>query len=208
MDDPKQLVRNARWLGHASVMVKGSRTVYVDPWEVSAVEPADVILITHDHFDHLSLPDIAKLAGPRTALVATAACKAKLDRPLTVVEPGSKVTVNGVEVEAVAAYNPAKQFHPQSAGNVGYLFTVDGVRYYHAGDTDLIPEMKGVRADVAFIPVGGKYTMDAAEAARAVATMQLRAVVPMHYAKIVGDLEDAKRFAKLCKTPVVILEKS
>jgi L-ascorbate metabolism protein UlaG (beta-lactamase superfamily) len=209
MSDAKELVKNVRWLGHASVMVQGGKTIYVDPWEVSAAAPADVILITHDHFDHCSPADVAKLAGPLTAIVATAACRSKLDRPITVVEPGSKVTVNGVEVEATAAYNPAKpQFHPRSAGNVGYIFTVDGVRYYHSGDTDQIPEMEHVRADVGFIPVGGTYTMDAAEAAKAVATMQLKVVVPMHYAKVVGTLDDAKRFAKLCKTPVVILEKS
>jgi L-ascorbate metabolism protein UlaG (beta-lactamase superfamily) len=116
--------------------------------------------------------------------------------------------VNGVDVEAVPSYNVGKQFHPRKAGNVGYVFTVDGVRYYHAGDTDAIPEMKDVRADVAFLPIGGTYTMTAEEAAQAAATMQVRVVVPMHYAKIVGSLDDAKRFAKLCSVPVVILEKS
>jgi L-ascorbate metabolism protein UlaG (beta-lactamase superfamily) len=208
MNEPKDLVQGARWLGHASVMVKGGKTVYVDPWEVDANDPADVILVTHDHFDHFSPPDIARLARKDTAIVATASCKGKLDRPVTVVEPGSRVTVNGVEVEAVASYNPAKDFHPKTAGNVGYVFTVDGVRWYHAGDTDPIPEMKDIRADVAFLPVGGKYTMTAEEAAKAAATMQVKVVVPMHYAKIIGSLDDAKRFAKLCPVPVVILEKT
>jgi len=208
MSDPKDLVKNVRWLGHASVMVKGSKTVYVDPWEVSATDPADVILITHDHYDHLSPPDVRKLSKKDTAVVATEACRAKLERPFTVVEPGSKVTANGVAVEAVRSYNPAKQFHPEKAGNVGYVFTVDGVRYYHAGDTDAIPELKDIQADVAFLPVGGTYTMDAEEAARAAATMKVRVIIPMHYAKIVGSLDDAQRFAKLAKLPVVILEKS
>jgi L-ascorbate metabolism protein UlaG (beta-lactamase superfamily) len=208
MSDPKDLVKNVRWLGHASVMVKGSKTVYVDPWEVSATEPADVILITHDHYDHLSPPDVRKLSKKDTAVVATEACRAKLERPFTVVEPGSRVTANGVAVEAVPSYNPAKQFHPEKAGNVGYVFTVDDVRYYHAGDTDAIPELKDIQADVAFLPVGGTYTMDAEEAAKAAATMKVRVIIPMHYAKIVGSLDDAQRFAKLAKLPVVILEKS
>jgi L-ascorbate metabolism protein UlaG (beta-lactamase superfamily) len=208
MGEPEELVKNVRWLGHASVMVRGSRTVYVDPWEVAATQPADVILITHDHYDHLSPPDVDRLAGERTAIVAPASCKAKLARPITVVEPGARVTANGVEVEVVASYNPAKQFHPRKSGNVGYVFTVDGVRYYHAGDTDAIPEMKDVRADVAFLPVGGTYTMDAAEAAQAASTMQVRVAVPMHYAKIVGSVDDAKRFAKLARVPVVVLERS
>ncbi|MBI5501088.1 MAG: MBL fold metallo-hydrolase [Deltaproteobacteria bacterium] len=208
MGDPRELVKNARWLGHASVMVKGSRTVYVDPWEVDATDPADVILVTHDHYDHLSPPDIAKLARKGTAIVATAPCRAKLNWAITLVEPGSRVTVNGVEVEAVPSYNPGKQFHPRKAGNVGYVFTVDGVRWYHAGDTDQIPEMKDIRADVAFLPVGGTYTMTAEEAAKAASMMQVKVVVPMHYAKIVGSLDDAERFAKLCSVPVVILEKT
>ena len=208
MSDPRDLVKNVRWLGHASVMVQGSKTVYVDPWEVSATDPADVILITHDHYDHLSPPDVKKLSKKDTAVVATEACRGKLERPFTVVEPGSKVTANGVAVEAVRSYNAAKQFHPQKAGNVGYVFAVDGVRYYHAGDTDAIPEMKDVQADVAFLPVGGTYTMDAEEAAKAAAMLKVRVIVPMHYAKIVGSVDDAQRFAKLVKTPVVILEKS
>lgn len=208
MTEPQDLVKSARWLGHASVVVQGGKTVYVNPWEVSATAPADVILVTHDHYDHLSPPDIEKLARKDTAIVAPQSCAAKLGRTITVVEPGSRVTVNGVNVEAVAAYNPKKQFHPKQAGYVGYVFTVDGVRYYHAGDTDGIPEMKDIHADVAFIPIGGTYTMTAEEAAAAVATMHVRVVVPMHFAKIVGTDDDARRFARLCRTPVVVLPKS
>ncbi|MBN1771237.1 MAG: MBL fold metallo-hydrolase [Deltaproteobacteria bacterium] len=208
MNDPRDLLKNARWLGHASIVVRGTQTVYVDPWEVSASDPADVILITHDHYDHLSLPDIERLARPDTAIVGPAMCKEALGARLTVIEPGAGLTVHGVELEAVRAYNPKKPFHPKEYGGLGFVFTVDDVRYYHSGDTDRIHEMGTVRADVAFLPVGGKYTMDAAEAAEVPTLVRARVAVPLHYAKIVGELADAERFAKLCKVPVVILERS
>ncbi len=208
MSDPQELLKNARWLGHASIVVRGSKTVYVDPWEVSASDPADVILITHDHYDHLSLPDIDRLARPDTAIVGPAMCREKLGKRLTAIEAGAGLTAHGVDVEAVHAYNPKKPFHPKEYGGLGFVFTVDGVRYYHSGDTDRIHEMSTVRADVAFLPVGGKYTMDAAEAAEVPTLVRARVAVPLHYAKIVGELADAQRFAKLCKVPVVILERS
>lgn len=208
MRDSENLVRNVRWLGHASIVVRGSKTVYVDPWEVSAAEPADAILITHDHYDHLSMADVERLSRAGTAIVGPAMCRAKVGKRLTVIEPGGRVTANGVEVEAIRAYNPKKQFHPKDYGGVGYVFTVDGVRYYHCGDTDRIPEMEAVRADVVFVPVGGKYTMDAGEAAEVPALVGARVAVPMHYGKIVGNLADAQKFARLCKVPVVVLERS
>lgn len=208
MSDPAALLRNVRWLGHASVVVGGTKTVYVDPWEVSATDPADVILITHDHYDHLSLPDIDKLARADTAIVGPAMCREKLGSRLTVIEPGAGLTVHGVDVEALPAYNPKKQFHPPSYGGLGFVFTVDDVRYYHTGDTDRIHEMGTVRADVAFLPVGGKYTMDAAEAAEVPTLVRARVAVPMHYGKIVGEQADAQKFARLCKVPVVILERT
>jgi L-ascorbate metabolism protein UlaG (beta-lactamase superfamily) len=208
MSDPKDLLRNVRWLGHASILVEGSRTVYVDPWEVSAAEPADLILITHDHYDHCSPPDVQRLVKPEGIVVGPEACRAKVGRPMTAIEPGSRITAAGIEIEAVRAYNPAKQFHPKKMGGMGYLFTVDGVRFYHAGDTDVIPEMKGLEADVAFLPVGGTYTMDVDEAIQAVGLIRARVVVPMHYAKIVGSEADAKRFAKLSKVPAVVLPKT
>ncbi|NMC72178.1 MAG: MBL fold metallo-hydrolase [Myxococcales bacterium] len=208
MSDSEALVRNVRWLGHASIVVRGSKTVYVDPWEVSAADPADVILVTHDHFDHLSLPDVERLSRPDTSVVGPAMCRKALGKRLTAIEPGGAVTVSGVPVEAVRAYNPKKQFHPKDYGGVGYVFTVDGVRYYHCGDTDRIPEMEAVRADVVFVPVGGKYTMDAEEAAEVPSLVGAKLAVPLHFGKIVGDVADAKKFARLCKIPVVVLERS
>jgi L-ascorbate metabolism protein UlaG (beta-lactamase superfamily) len=207
------MLENIHWLGHDSFRVDGSVTVYVDPWKLPAGQPqADVVLVTHDHFDHFSMDDIRAIAGPDTVVVGPAAVTGELEDMATVtVAPGEAVDVHGLEVQAVPAYNldkfrePGKPYHPREAGYVGYVFTVDGVRYYHAGDTDAVPEMAEVRCDVALLPVGGKYTMTWEEAAAACDLIAAAAAVPMHYADIIGDVGDAERFHDRCRVPVTIL---
>ena len=107
----------------------------------------------------------------------------------------------------IPAYNIGKEFHPQSAGGVGFIFTVNDMRIYHAGDTDFIPEMKDVRADVALLPIGGKYTMNAEEAAQAANTIKPQVTVPMHWGAIIGGRRDVDRFRELCQVQVEVLEK-
>ncbi|MCK4640920.1 MAG: MBL fold metallo-hydrolase, partial [Candidatus Marinimicrobia bacterium] len=120
---------------------------------------------------------------------------------------GEKIIIDDIVIEAVPSYNTNKKFHPKSAGNVGYILTLNGVRYYHAGDTDIIPEMKELSVDVAFLPVGGTYTMTAEEAAKAAQTIQPEIALPIHYGSIVGSIDDAKKFEKLCSCIVTILPK-
>ena len=207
------MLENVHWLGHDSFRLDGTVTVYIDPWKLPVGQPpAAVILVTHDHFDHLSLPDIAALAGPDTVVVGPASVTAQVrDIATLTLAPGEGAEVGGVTVEAVAAYNldkfrePGHPYHPKGAGHVGYVFTLDGVRYYHAGDTDAVPEMKDVHSDVAFLPVGGTFTMDADEAAEACDLIDAVAAVPMHYGEVVGDVRDAERFRDQCRIPVTIL---
>ncbi len=199
---------NYRVLNHASILVEGSKVVYVDPYGLSGSLPgADVVLVTHDHYDHASPPDIRKVLKPDTIIVcpvSTASKVSGLGRKVITVKPGDKIEVNGISVEAVPAYNIGKQFHPKSNNWVGYVFTVDGKRFYHAGDTDRIPEMKDVECDVAFVPIGGTYTMNAEEAAEAVKNdIKPGVAVPMHYGSVVGSRADAERFAKL-SSPVKV----
>lgn len=196
------------WIHHASVLLEGEKTVYVDPWKLGKGSPADLVLITHDHYDHLSPEDLEKIARPATEILAPAAALSKLrgvPGKATGVKPGQSLTAAGLRVEVVAAYNVGKAFHPKGAGHVGYVLTIDGERIYHAGDTDRIPEMKGLAPDVALLPIGGTYTMDAKEAAQAAADLGARKVIPIHYGDIVGSAADAAELERLCRVPVEVL---
>lgn len=202
---------NIFWLGHDSFRLKGEKVVYVDPWKLAAgAEKADVILVTHDHYDHFSKDDIAKLSKADTVVVAPQAVAQKFDGKVTVAKPGDQLTVNGVHVEVVPAYNPNKKFHPKAAGHVGYIITLNGKRIYHTGDTDLIPEMAQVKCDIALLPVSGTYVMTAVEAAEAANTLKPALAIPMHYGDpdVVGTRSDAEEFKRLAKVPVEILDKS
>lgn len=209
------MIGNVSWLGHDSIRVEGSKTVYVDPWKIAAGAPvADLILVTHDHYDHYSEDDVRRLSSALTVLVGPAEVTAQHEGEKRTVSPGDTVTIDGVTVIAVPAYNvdkfkaPGQVFHPRSDGKVGFIVEMDGLRYYHAGDTDLIPEMAAVEVDVAFVPVSGTYVMTAEEAAEACRTLGATVVVPMHYGTIVGSIDDAQRFAALCPLPVEILPRS
>jgi len=207
------MLENIHWLGHDSFRLDGTVTIYIDPWKLPAGLPvAGLILVTHEHFDHLSVADITALAGPDTVVVGPASVTSQLaDRETVTVAPGDSVEVRGVGIEAVPAYNldkfraPGQPYHPREAGHVGYMVALDGVRYYHAGDTDAVPEMAEVRCDVALLPVGGTFTMTWDEAAAACDLLHATAAVPMHYGEVVGDAGDAERFRDLCSVPVTIL---
>ena len=207
------MIENIHWLGHDSFRLDGSRTVYIDPWKLGAVaQPADLILVTHDHFDHFSPRDIARLATPRTTLIGPASVTAQVEGVAAVtLSAGETATVGGVTVTAVPAYNidkfrrPGEEFHPRAAGGLGYVVELDGRRIYHAGDTDAIPEMREVRCDVALLPVSGTFVMTAEEAAEACRMITAAAAVPMHFGDTVGTAADASRFEALCAIPVIVL---
>jgi L-ascorbate metabolism protein UlaG (beta-lactamase superfamily) len=207
------MLENIHWLGHDSFRLDGGVTLYIDPYKLPAGQPpADVVLVTHEHFDHLSPDDLRQIAGPGTVVVGPAAVTAQVSGMETVtVAPGDSLEVRGVGLSVVPAYNldkfrsPGEPFHPRESGHVGYVLSMDAVRYYHAGDTDAVPEMAEVHCDVALLPVGGTYTMTWQEAAEACELIDAALAVPMHYGEVVGDASDAEAFRDACRLPVTIL---
>lgn len=185
---------NIEWLGHASFKIRGSKLIYTDPYKIRDTEKADIILITHEHFDHLSPDDIQKIRGPKTTVVAPADCVAKIGGNVKAIKPGQAINIDEVVIEAVPSYNIGKSFHPKQKNWVGYVIEMSGKRIYQAGDTDVIPEMEDIKADIALLPIGGTYTMTAEEAALACEKIKPTYAVPMHYGSIVGSKQDAERF--------------
>jgi L-ascorbate metabolism protein UlaG (beta-lactamase superfamily) len=201
------MLENVHWLGHACIKFTGKTIIYIDPYKISGGEKADIILITHDHYDHLSKEDIHKIHQKDTVIVLPESASGSIKGNIRTVSPGDCIDVQGVKIQAVPAYNTGKRFHPKEASHVGYVLTVDDVTYYHAGDTDLIPEMDEIEADVAFLPIGGTYTMNAEEAAQAARSIGTKIVVPIHWGTIIGSKADAERFKQLCDCDVRIMKK-
>jgi len=199
---------NIHWLGHDTFRIEGEQVIYTDPFKIKKKSIADIILITHEHYDHCSPEDIKKIQGPDTVIVSPADCAAKLKGNIKIVKPGDKIEIRGVTIEAVPSYNTNKQFHTKDRGWVGYVFTAKGQRIYIAGDTDYIAEMKNIKADIALLPVSGTYVMTADEAAQAALDIKPKVAIPMHYGSIVGTNDDAQRFAEKLKgkIDVVILQ--
>lgn len=192
------MLTGVTWFAQSALRFRrGGKVVYVDPWHLpKEADAADLILITHEHGDHLSQEDIARVRADGTEVVVATPGADKVDDPRHVVSAGDTVCVAGVTVRAVPAYNVDKAFHPLEKGGVGYVFELDGVTYYHAGDTDLTEDLRKVKADVAFLPVGGHYTMGPKEAAEAAAAIGPRLAVPIHWGDVVGSRSEATIFTE------------
>jgi L-ascorbate metabolism protein UlaG (beta-lactamase superfamily) len=208
------LLDSVEWLGHAGFRIRaGRRVVYIDPYRVADGPEADLILITHGHYDHFSPQDVERLSNDRTLVVAPPAVAERVRGRVASVAPGEGID-DPLDVRAVAAYNTSKRdadgnpFHPREAGGVGYVLNVRGEHLYHSGDTDVIPEMDQVAGvDVALLAVSGVYVMTAVEAAEAARRIGPRVAVPMHWGELVGTREDAEAFAAAAPVEVTILER-
>jgi L-ascorbate metabolism protein UlaG (beta-lactamase superfamily) len=206
----EEMAEKIFWLGHDSFRIEAAKTIYIDPYQISSGPKADFVLITHEHFDHCSPEDVSKIQQPGTVIVTEKDSAKKLSGDVRVVSPGESVSLDDVTVVAVPSYNMDKDFHPKKNGWLGFIVDVEGVRIYHAGDADFIPEMKDFEVDIALLPVSGTYVMTAAQAVEAALAIQPKLAIPMHYGAIVGDEGDALNFKKALegKIEVLILPKS
>jgi len=197
-----------KWLGHASFRISYEDTViYIDPWKLKdSPHDADLVLVSHKHHDHYSREDVDRVSGPDTRFVASRDVVMEGGVGQTIM-PGLTAEVGDVRVQGVPAYNPSKQFHPKSSQWVGFVIDIGGKRIYYAGDTDVIDEMKMLKdIDVALVPVGGTYTMNAAEAAEAVGHIKPKLAVPYHWGDIVGGESDAQSFAEKASCEVKVVK--
>ena len=201
------MISSLHWYGHDSFRFDGPPVIYFDPWKLPAENPtADIILVSHDHYDHCSPVDVKKISGKETVVFASSAAAKKIPGAKSI-SPGETVTLGDVMITAVPAYNvnkfrsPGNPFHPRDAKYNGYVVSVRGERLYHAGDTDCIPEMSEIHCDVALLPVSGTYVMTAEEAFEAAKVLKPRVAVPMHFGdpNVAGTAADAERFRVLCR---------
>ena len=206
------MVENIHWLGHASFRIEaGGLVIYIDPWQLGHSPEADIILITHEHQDHCSPDDVAKIQKDDTVIVTIEACVKELSGNIEIVKPGDSLNVKGVPIETVPAYNltkfrsPGNPFHPKEAGHVGFIITLGGQRIYHTGDADVIPEMETIQTDIALLPVSGTYVMTADEAAQAAQIILPKVAIPMHIGRGIGSMDAAEEFKKDAPVPVEIL---
>ena len=174
-------------LCHSSIKINKEKVIYIDPFKIDKnYNDADMIFVTHDHYDHYSEEDIDKIKKEDTIIIAPEELLTKLLRKgfrkdsIITVEPNKKYMIQGMKFETIPAYNTNKQFHPKENGWVGYIIEIKGVRYYIAGDTDITEENRRVKCDVAFVPVGGTYTMDFKEAATLVNEIKPKMAIPNH----------------------------
>ena len=211
---PKEMVEKIHWLGQATVKINAEdRVIYFDPYQIKKSDKADIILITHSHSDHFSISDISKLTTVNTVFVAPKDCVKDLEKmgknKIIVLEPGMNTTIKGILIETVPAYNVVKtKFHPKANKWLGYILTINGIKIYHAGDTEKIPEMKDFNCDIAMLPLGQTYTMNSVkEAAEAALDVNAKIAIPIHYGLYEGTDEDAEKFKEILKDKIDVIIK-
>jgi L-ascorbate metabolism protein UlaG (beta-lactamase superfamily) len=209
-----------KWYGHDTFTLEKGITICIDPYKLSKTIRADLVLISHNHFDHLSLEDLKKISSNNTIIVAAKECMSQISnissKEKIGIAPGEEITVIGIKIKAISAYNinkinpdTKKPFHPKEDKKVGFIITMQGTSIYHTGDSDLIPEMTDLKPDILLVPVSGTYVMTSKEAANAVEKIKPKIAIPMHYGTLVGSENDAKKFkdmVKSCKVQILAKE--
>lgn len=197
---------------HSSIKIQKDKTIYIDPFRIKEVShDADYIFITHSHYDHFDTKDILKVAKIDTIFITVEETKSTFqlmgvpDKQVIIVEPNQEYEIEGLKFKTVPAYNENKKFHPKENKWVGYIIELDGFKYYIAGDTDNIKEIQDIKCDVAFLPIGGEFTMNAKEASDLANKIDSKVIVPIHYGELVGTEKDLEKFLKLTDKDVEVL---
>ena len=198
------MLNNIEVLCHSSIKINKEIIIYFDPFKIGKnYNDADIIFITHDHYDHYSEEDIDKVIKNNTIIVSPVDLLEKLlnkgqkKENIISVKPYEDYNIKNLKFSTIPAYNTNKQFHPRKNNWVGYLIELEGITYYIAGDTDITEDNKKIKCDIAFVPIGGTFTMNYQEASELINTIKPKIVVPIHYGSIVGNKEDATNFSKL-----------
>jgi L-ascorbate metabolism protein UlaG (beta-lactamase superfamily) len=212
---------NIQWNGHDGYRLKAdNKTIYIDPFKLiqkyNNKKDADLILISHNHFDHLSLEDINNIINSNTKIICAPECVETLKKnysknEISPLNPKENIEIKNIKIEGVKAYNVNKNFHPKEDNKIGFIININDLKIYHTGDTDIIPEMGTIDTDIAFVPVSGTYVMTAEEAARATNEFikPKKIAIPMHYNSIIGSVKDAETFCNMvnvCKTAILEIE--
>ena len=206
----ESIANKINWLGHDAFRIDAQKTIYIDPFQIQPGPKADIILVSHEHFDHCSPEDIERIQTEHTVIITESESAAKLKGNIKIMKPNETLTLNDIKIETVPSYNTNKKFHPKENGWLGFIIEIIGERIYHSGDTDYIPEMKEIKTNIALLPVSGTYVMTAEEAVKAALAIKPDLAIPMHYGAIVGGEEDARQFKKALegKVKVKVLQKS
>ena len=189
---------------HSSIKIIKGKTIYIDPFRIEKEQnDASLILITHDHYDHYSEEDIKKVINENTIVVVPKTMKVGINaKEVIYVEPNKQYEILGIKIKTIPAYNINKHFHPKENQWVGYILEIENEKYYIAGDTDITPENKQVKCDIALVPVGGTYTMTYEEAANLINTIKPQLAIPTHYGCIVGNKDDGIKFKELLNADI------
>jgi len=205
-----------KWLGHSGFLIQHDKiNIFIDPFKIGNIsEKADLILITHSHYDHCSVEDIKKIIKKETIVIGPADILSQTrqvgDVNFKIAEPGKSLDFKEIKINSVPAYNTNKPYHSKEEAWLGYIIDFSGTTVYHAGDSDIIPEMNNIKVNIALLPISGKFVMDYHEAAIAANIIKPDLTIPMHYDSIIGTINDAEQFVQLCKQKninAIILEK-